>query len=60
MALEKRVMRIAVPHQSQDGIPWTCRLDHSEAMAVLEDEHVVEVVDEQLALAMAALDIRDP
>ena len=53
-------MRIAVPHQSQDGIPWTCRLDHSEAMAALEDEQVVEVVDEQLALAMAAVDTSFP
>ena len=52
VALEKRVMRIAVLHQSQEGnVPSPCRLDHSEAMAV-EDEHVVEV-------AAAALEKKD-
>ena len=49
VALEKRVKRIAMTHQAQEGIPWTCRWH----LAALE---VAEVVDEQLALAMAAVD----
>ena len=53
VALEKRVKRIAMTHQAQEGIPWTCRWH----LAALE---VAEVVDEQLALAMAAVDTSFP